>query len=146
MINQFELVNNLKEFVERELPPLLAGRYLPPLKTCSIATDYLNNGLRKPAILFYPVERSTEYESVRLVYHKIKICIGCFVNGSSDDKTSNYISGYMDCLTELFLKTSSLDEIDDISDLESIDNTTLSTAKEKAFTAFTTITKNERRS
>lgn len=146
MINQFESVKQLKKFVEKELPYLLESRSLPPIKTCLIATDYLNNGLRKPAILFYPVERSTEYESVRLVNHKIKICIGCFINGSSDNKTSQDISGYMDCLTELFLATSSLDEIDDISDLESIDNTTLSTAKEKAFTAFTTITKIERRS
>ena len=146
MINQFELVNKIKEFVESELPPLLDSKDLPPIKTCSVASDYLNSGIRKPAILFYPVERSTENESVRLVNHKIKICIGCFINGSSDDKTTKNISGYMDCLTELFLATSSLDGIDDISDLESIDNTTLSTAKEKAFTAFTTITKNERRS
>ena len=146
MINQFELVNKIKKFVETKLPALLVSRDLPPFKTCSIATDYLNNGLRKPAILFYPVERSTENESVRIINHKIKICIGCFINGSSDDKTTKNISGYMDCLTELFLATSSLDEIDDISDLESIDNTTLSTAKEKAFTAFTTITINERRS
>ena len=146
MINQFDLVNQIKEFVETELPPLLALRNLPLLKNCSVATDYLNNGIRKPAILLYPVERSTENESVRLINHKIKICIGCFINGSSDDKTTLYISGYMDCLTELFLATTSLDGIDDISDLESIDNTTMATANEKAFTAFITITKNERRS
>lgn len=146
MINQFELVNIVKDFIEKELPPLLSSKELQPIKTCSIATDYINSGLRKPAILLYPVERSTEKESVRIVNHKIKICIGCFINGSSDDKTTKTISGYMDCLTELFLNTSSLNQIDDISDLESIDNTTLSTAKEKAFTAFTTITINERRS
>ncbi|MFA6667420.1 MAG: hypothetical protein WCS51_03575 [Bacilli bacterium] len=146
MINQYNFVNQIKEFVEDELPTLLESRDLPALKTCSIGTDYINSGLRKPAILLYPVERSTEYESERLVEHKIKICIGCFINGSSDDKTTKNISGYMDCLTELFLRTSSLDDIYDISDLESIDNTTLSTAKEKAFTAFTTITINERRS